>query len=73
MDVPWLMAAPVDTEVIPSLLRPLWLGVKNLTDLSVKFIPGNQFVWPIMTIKRLTSNTEPQPTVDVRSLFNASA
>lgn len=63
MGVPWLMAAPGDTEVIPSLLRPLCHGIENLTDLSVIFIPGNQlvvFAWPIMPIKQENDlKTEP--------------
>lgn len=49
------MAAPVDTDVIPIPLRLLWPGNKTLTDLSVIFIPGNQFVgfvWPITTISQ---------------------
>lgn len=53
MDV--LMAAPVDTDVIPIPLRLLWPGNKTLIDLSVIFIPGNQFVgfiWPITTISQ---------------------
>lgn len=35
LDVLRMTAAPVDTEVIPSPLRPWWHGVENLTDLSV--------------------------------------
>lgn len=54
-DVLWLMAAPVDTEVVESsgLLRPLWQRNENLRGLSVIYILGNQFVefvWSIITI-----------------------
>lgn len=49
------MAAAVHADVIPTPLRLLWHGNKTLTDLSVIFIPENQFVgfvWPIMTINQ---------------------